>query len=728
MKLSFEKNKEMLAKEFENIQWIENSGLTTEEIEQAVNLIETQYKSKALIKAKSFECVANNAKIAVDKFDVFQDKVQYGGLVGRQAGGIMARQRNKWQNEILNTYLSEETDLIRKKAWHECGAYTGNSDFGHTSPNSQLLLKIGLPGLLQRVIDAEKRDGLSEKQKDFYLSCKIVITSMQTIAKRLATEIMPYNAENAKALNNIATKKPENVYEAMQLLVLYFFIHEYVCGARVRTLGRLDVLLYPFYKKDIEEGRFTKEEVKELLKFFLFKFWSAKVLYDLPFCLSGLDDNGDCVVNEMTYMIVSTYNELNIYNPKIHIRVSDKTPKDLLLAVLSYIRGGNSSFVFVNDYVTIKALQRVGISEKDAYNYVPIGCYEPAVWGAEIGCTGNGGISLGKIIEFVLNDGKDFRYGYQLGLPVDKIDSYEKFKEEIKKQIKYVTEKTVDYINAIESHYGEIYPDAILSCMYDESIKRGVDVYEGGAKYNNTSLSFYALATLVDSVCAVKKFVYDEKIVTLQQLAEIMLNDWEGHEELRLRALALDEKYGNGNEVADEVTKEFAEYCSSILLNKPNGRGGVYKPSCFSIDHYVHLGAKTMATPDGRKAGEPLSKNLGTSIGMDKNGMTALINSVTVFDHSLFPNGSVLDVILHPSVVREDNGLNAFYSLLKTYFAKGGFAMHGNVFDANTLKDAQKNPEKYKNLQVRVCGWNAYFISLSKTEQDAFIRQAENSK
>jgi formate C-acetyltransferase len=142
----------------------------------------------------------------------------------------------------------------------------------------------------------------------------------------------------------------------------------------------------------------------------------------------------------------------------------------------------------------------------------------------------------------------------------------------------------------------------------------------------------------------------------------------------------------------------------------------------------VHIGAKTLATADGRKKGEPLSKNLCASVGMDKKGITALINSVTAFDHSLFPTGSVLDVVLHPSTVSGENGLNAFYGILKTYFARGGFAMHGNVFDSKMLKEAQAHPENYKNLQVRVCGWNAYFVSLTKAEQDAFIKQAENNE
>ncbi len=179
--------------------------------------------------------------------------------------------------------------------------------------------------------------------------------------------------------------------------------------------------------------------------------------------------------------------------------------------------------------------------------------------------------------------------------------------------------------------------------------------------------------------------------------------------------------------VADAFAVEFADFCANLVNNKPNGRTGVFKAALFSIDHCFYIGKNTMATPDGRFYGDPLSKNLCATVGMDKKGITALINSVTKIDHAAFPTGSVLDIVVHTSAVSGDDGLDAFYGILMTYFKKGGFAMHGNVFDAETLKDAQSNPEKYGNLQVRVCGWNAYFVNLSKAEQDAFIKQAEGN-
>ena len=178
--------------------------------------------------------------------------------------------------------------------------------------------------------------------------------------------------------------------------------------------------------------------------------------------------------------------------------------------------------------------------------------------------------------------------------------------------------------------------------------------------------------------------------------------------------------------VADDIMQEILSYEAGLLNGRPNGRGGVFKASMISIDNYVPEGKKVMATPDGRKAGEPLSKNIAPTTGMDRNGITALINSVSEIDYSEYPNGTVLDLMMHPSAVAGDDGLEAMYAVLMTYFKKGGISLHGNVFDASLLRKAQEEPEKYANLQVRVCGWNAYFLDLTKEEQEDFIKKAEN--
>ncbi len=715
----FDKNDIELRSQFDNILWIEESGLCESELKAAVDKF-TQNREglpRATIKAKTFEFIVTQSRIAIDKKDIFQDK-----LLGID---LIAGQRWLWEKDVVEKNLKYLYEVVNVA--FECGAYRAASDFGHTSPNSKLLLDIGFIGLLDRINKYSDSDDLTQKQKEFYESCKIYIEAVLCFIKRLADAIGPYNKENSNALYNIANGKPSNIYEAMQLLIVYFFLHEYIGGTRVRTLGRLDVLLSPFYKNDIANGTFTKAEIKEMLKFFFNKFWAAKVPYDLPLCLGGIDENGNEVTNELTYLLVETYNELDIHSPKIHIRISDKTPEDFVKLVLKCIRGGNSSFVFVNDNTVVKSLMNVGIEENDAMNYVPIGCYEPAVWGKEIGSTGNGGVNLAKAVEFAVTGGIDLNSGKQISIKTGDIKTYDDFISAIKAHIKFMTESGMNYICEIEKYYGEIGPDPLLSAMYDRSVETGVDVFEGGARYNNTSYYFYFLASLVDSVCVVKKLVFEEKRITFSELCGILKNNWEGNEKLRLVAKNIPEKYGNNNAIADEITKDITDYCASLVNNKPNSRNGVFKAALFSIDHFVEYGSKTMATPDGRFAGEILSKNLCATVGQDKKGVTALINSATKINHIFFPNGTVLDIVLHPSAVNGDDGLDAFHTLLKTYMRKGGMALHGNVFNPEDLKKAQKEPEKYKNLQVRVCGWNAYFVNLSKTEQDCFIKQAEDN-
>ena len=716
---NFEKQRPLLTEEFTVFSPVtDDNALSADALQDRIFEIEQAVSSKALAKAKTFELILKHAYVSPDLHDIFQDKI-----LGYK---LMSSQRKRWEQTVKDTYLSEESAKIRR-AWKEYGAYHAIGDYGHVSPNTRLLLSVGFKGLIERVEAAAQQTGLSDHQKEFYESCLIALHAMTDAANRLADAIAPYNQENAAALRSIAQDAPKNSYEAMQLIIFYFFMHEYIGATRVRTLGRLDVLLNPFYQADLKSGTYTKSELKEMLKFFLHKFWIAKVPFDLPFCLGGIDENGEDVTNEMSYLIVEAYNEMDIHSPKIHIRVSPKTPKDFVLSVLSCIRGGNSSFVFVNDTVAVEALMRVGITEAEARDFVPIGCYEPAVWGVEMGCTGNGAINLPKAIELVLLGGKAAGTDEMIGVSTPMPKTYEEFLLAVKAQIAHMADEALRYVVAIEHHYGEINPDPLLSAQYEHSVSTGVDVYEGGAKYNNSSMYVYSIASLVDSICAVKRLVFEEKRFTLEQLRDILLADYEGYEKERRIALRLPEKYGNNHPLADSLTKEFAKLSADLITNRPNGRGGVFKAAIFTIDNCFYTGKRSMATPDGRKAGESFSKNLCATVGMDRNGITALINSVTQIDFASFPTGSVLDILLHPSSVMGEDGLLAFYGILQTYFQKGGFAMHGNIFDAETLKEAQKFPERYQNLQVRVCGWNAYFVNLSKEEQDAFIRQAENT-
>ncbi len=712
--------KSVLEKQYENIEWLQDSGLSSDELLKPTEEIYDRYKQDSVMiaRAKAFEYVLKNARISVAEDDIFYEKLDAGKIFSHLAWReIEAFRKNDIPNEHAELYCADRH-----------GAYTANHDFGHTSPNTARLFELGFGGLVERVrFERDKKETLTEKQKMFYFSCETSLCAITAYIKRLSEAVADKNRDAAKCLENISQNPPQNTYEALQLLIVYFYAHEYVFKARVRTLGRMDILLYPFFKKDIENGVFTKEQIKELYRYFFTKIWSMKVPYDLPMMIGGIDENGCEVTNELSYLIAQTYNELDIHSPKIHIRVSDKTPESFIKLILSCIRGGNSSFVFVNDAVAIKALKKCGIEEKDALNYVLIGCYEPAVWAVEMPCTGNGSINLAKAVELAMNNGCDMKTGEKIGVSCANAESFEDFYASVKEQIKYFAQKSCDYVIVNERNYPMMYADPILSAMYDKSACDGIDLYEeNSAKYNNSSMNITGIATLTDSLCAVKKIVFDEKRVGFKELCELMKNNWQGGEKLKLICSALPEKYGNGNDFADSVACNMARFVAQCINGRPNGRGGIFKAGLFSIDHCYKYGTQTAATPDGRACGDPVNKNLCATVGKDKNGITALVNSVSKLDLSDYPNGSVLDFVLCPSAVSGEDGLCAMHSILKTFFDRGGFAMHGNVFDSGVLHKAQVNPEQYSTLQVRVCGWNAYFVNLSKAEQEDFIKQAEN--
>ena len=275
---------------------------------------------------------------------------------------------------------------------------------------------------------------------------------------------------------------------------------------------------------------------------------------------------------------------------------------------------------------------------------------------------------------------------------------------------------------------GHVNPSTLYSGTIEHSLIKGVDAYQCGVKFNNSSIQINAFASAVDAIMAVKKFVYDEKIVSISDLKSALDNDWVGYEKLRAQILKSKYKYGNSEAETDSYAKAIADRVCARINNRLNARGGVYKTEMHSALHFVLQGKLTGATPDGRKAGQETSKNASPTPGMDIAGVTALINSTTKLNPSLHREGFCVDVMLHPSSVEGDEGLAVMRALLTTYMKNGGMSLQFNVFNEQTLIDAQEHPEKYQSLQVRVCGWNVLWNNLSKEEQDAYILRAKNIK
>lgn len=726
---TFEEDRPLLEKQFKEPCWNRESGLEPAALyERCLEIAEAEDgQPRIRTKAHLFRFILEHAQIEVNPRDWFADKINHAGCT--------ARIRTLWE-KALNEGPMRETlqEFEPSRASFAC---FGEMDFGHTSPDWTAIMELGLPGLLNRIRTARsEKETLTEEQRNFYDAAEIVYEASIHYVERLAAEAQRLSDENEKmryvsaSLAHLAEGAPGTLLEAMQLSFIWYTLQHDLDAVWLRSLGGLDRLFYRYYKSDIESGRYTEEQLRELIQYFLFRFYAKNVTANMPFYLGGRDRNGADTLNPLSYALVEEYRKLCIHDPKMHIRYHRNIAPDFLELVLSCIREGKNSFVFINDEVAEAALVKLGEDPEEANNYVPVGCYECAALGKEVPCSVNGRLNLAKVLEIAIHNGRDPFHSLDVAPPMraDQTgETFEGFLEYYKELIDFFIQGSMKVINGFERRYPELIPAPLFSGTMIDCVNSGRDAYAGGAKYNNSSINAFATATVVDSLVALKRIVYDEKRMTLAQFREVLSGNWNGQERLRLVVKNQYPKYGNNQPEADTLMTDLVAYVASRINGQPNGRGGVYRCGFFSIDWRMPFGKQTGATPDGRLAGEPLSKNMSAVTAQDKEGVTALIQSVTKIDYTAIPNGTVLDLSLHSSATRGQEGLAAMIALVKTYFAKGGLAMHINVLDPSVLKNAQANPEQYANLQVRLCGWNVHFVDLSKEEQDDFIRQSEHA-
>lgn len=721
----FENDKKEIESIYNERMWNPESGLSPTELHDGCHSIakECEGMPRIVAKTRMYKFVLENAQLDVREADFFPERLRHDYLISKI--------REEWIKSLRAGEMRDVLALHEKEQDGLC--YTGNIDLGHVAPDWQSLLDFGLVGLLKRARDAHSRKGLTKEQNTFYECVESVLEATITLVRRLADEMASHGTDRAalvsESLRNLTVRAPETMLEAMQLCMIFYNLQTHVEREPIRSVGGLDRLFYPYYKKDLESGRFTESQLRELLRYYFYKFYSMKVVANVPFYLGGRLLDGSSGVNELSYIIVEEYSSLNINDPKIHVRWYDEIPEDFVKLILTSIRDGKNSFVFINDNVVEKALVGIGEDAADARNYIVIGCYEPCAMGNEIPCTCAGRANMTKALLTVMNGGLDAYTGKYVGTVRTNPDDYKNFDEfyaAVKEQIASFLDGAMDLVCAYEEHYPSFSQAPLLSATYAPCIESGRDAYDRGAKYCNSSIVAFSVASTADALVAVKKLVYEEKALTLSEFAEILANNWEGHEALHRRVLRKMPKYGNGLSEPDTLAKEIVDFAASYVNGKANGRGGVFRLGLFSIDYRISFGERMGATPDGRVAGEMLSKNMGAVTAMDKEGVTALIKSVTEIDYTGVPDGTVLDVMLHRSATEGDEGIVAMHALLTTYMKKGGFAFQMNVLSPDVLRRAQAEPEKYATLQVRLCGWNVYFVELSKTEQDDLIRQCEN--
>ncbi|MBQ7975541.1 MAG: hypothetical protein IJ300_07630 [Clostridia bacterium] len=676
-------------------------------------------------KARLFEYVLDNTMIDVNEHDYFIGIYSWGRLISWHTVF-------KWRDKVRNSF-PEATETLAKL--NNSGATYGWLDFEHTVPDWDSLLELGFTGILNRARDSYEKlkasGTLTQKQEYFYRGIEIEYKAIIRFIDRLYNYALTKNFDKAPqivaCLKNLRDGAPQNSYDALQMIYIYFMLSESVDHYQVRSLGYgLDGSLYPFFKKDIENGIYTKEEIGEFIGYFLMQWYAIGNYWGQPFYLGGTNLDGTTKVNELSSFILEVYDELGLHNPKIQIKYSKSTPKDFIIQALEMIRHGVSSIVFCNEDVAVKALMSKGATYEEALDHFISGCYE---YGVKAKCIGmdTAYINTLKPVSLVLDNGFDVVSGEQVGLKTgnpEEFTSFKEFYDAYIKQLKYCLNTHIDAAYYHESRIAEINPSLMFSATIPDCVNSLTDALDCGIQ-NDCCVTVNGLGTAVDALMAIYELVFEKKITTIKELKAALANNWNGYMELRAKALNATHKYGVNDAVADNYALAIEMAISELARSKVNAHGGRWGVEMHSARAFIIHGEKTAATPDGRKYGEETSKNASPTPGADTKGITGLINSATTLNTTIADVGFCLDAMLHPSAVQGDDGMDALYAVLDTYMKKGGASIHFNIFNPDMLREAQKNPEKYKTLQVRVCGWNILWNDMPKKEQDAYILRAE---
>ncbi len=738
MNLSFEKDLPDLNR-FKYPRYEENSGLTDfDEIQSRLEEMRVAMKGedrgKTIVAMTKF--IFEKAAIEVRECDPFGVNIA-GWEPGceRYPWRIMQKVILGWEQEIYETEGGKRIGELRT-ALRRSGSGWAYPDNCHSKPNWDDIFALGISGLLGRAKKYRDewiaRGEYTEEKKNFYESVIDIYEAFVRLICRFAdyadkkSEKSPKMADLSDALRSIAKQPPQNLYEVMLLTFVYSLVQEYVMGIQTRTLGHIDTLWRPYYERAIADGSMTRDEVKELIKYFFMQYEMEANRNNQPIALGGTDGEGNDLTNELSYLMLEAYGELSIISPKVQIAVAESTPDDFIKKCCDLIRNGRSSIVFVNEEMGRAGQKFFDPDPEDTKMLSLSGCYNFSL--KENVQPESVGINFAKGVELALNEGKDPGTGIEIGKKtpeISELDTFEKFYDAYMEQNLNLIDTAIEISDFYDRNFLKISPAPMLSGNFDFSVRDGKDVYFNGSKYHNTVITVSCIASAVDSLYAVKKYVYEQKRLTLSELRDILAVNWEGYEELRAEIARDSEKYGNNIEKVDVFAAEIMKKTAEHVYSKRTPLGKRYAMDAEGIDHGIKYGKKCGAYPDGRLAGDQFSKNLMPVFGCDRRGILAYLNSVTKIDAEDYPNGAPIDFILHPSAVEGNDGLDVMLSLVRTIFEKGGSAAQCGIYSAELLRDAQEHPELHRGLQVRLCGWSQYFDKLTRDEQEMLIRQAE---
>jgi len=640
---------------------------------------------------------------------------------------------------------------------------------GHLTPGFQTILKRGYADIRKQAqdwLDAHEGNvqGNDMGKFIFYTAATVACDGAITLTKRYAdlcrekasTAATPERKaeleQMAESLDYIALYPARTFREACQQVMLYNVFLRVDNGPGVTSMGRFDQYTWPYLKKDLEAGTITMDEAQELVDAFFLKIntfhgggfgkmaQTAGIGHQGQHTTVGgvIPETGEDASNPVSYMVLEAMARLELHEPTVSLRVNSNTPKELWdCAMATSIRVGGLPLL-QNDEVIVPSLQReLGFSLEDARNFAVIGCQEitgsgndyPAPNGSAMG---HSSIYWAIVLLMAINNGVNPMNGASVP---ERLKSGYLYDMKSMAEVKAAFEKIADWMmtwsatlnNYTEHEFPRLFPYPNLSISTEGCMEKGKDVSEGGAKYNSYGGTATGLATTADSLTALKYMVFDKKLVSAEVFLDAILKNWEGYEPLRQRVLNEVPHFGNGDPYADEEMKYVIDLYYGITRKFSNERCRVYKCGTFGASDHVVQGEITWATPDGRKTGTPIADGSSPAQGRDTNGPTSVFNSSTAFEHGHFMDGMALNLKIHPSSMKSNDGVTKLENATKTYFEDGGMEVQYNVVDAETLRKAQKNPGEYHNLVVRIAGFSAYFVDMTPGMQEDIISRAEHT-
>jgi len=665
-----------------------------------------------------------------------------------------------WENRSMRQVIFNNMD----QKWHDCYSAGIFTEFmeqrapGHTVGGSNIYKF----GMLDLISQADNRAKTIDYENDpSALTKKEQLRAMRTCAEALISFAERYakkaetlaeselSMQRKEELLNIASvcrhvpaNSPRNFREALQH---YWFIHLGVI-TELNTWdsfcpGRLDQHLNPFYKAGLQDGSLDKERARELLECFWIKFNNQpappKVGVTLKesgtytdFCninLGGLEADGKDGVNEITYLLLEVIDEMRLLQPSTNIQVSKKSPDLFIKEAGKVIREGWGQPSVFNADAVVQELLAQGKTLSDARQGGTSGCVETGAFGKESYIL-TGYFNLTKVLEVTLNRGVDPVSGKQLGPDTGdprSFKSYNDLIEAYKQQLKYFIEIKIAGNQVIEKLYAENMPAPFLSLIIDDCLANARDYNAGGARYNSNYIQGVGIGSLTDSFTALKKYVFEDKRFSMNDILETLAANYSNHESIRHFLLRSNHRYGNDDDYADSVMQQLFSIFHDLVDGRKSVRGATYHINMLPTTCHVYFGSVIGATPDGRLAGMPLSEGISPVQGADVKGPTAVIKSASKMDH-LKTGGTLLNMKFSPGVLSGQKGLLNLVHLVRAYFRMDGHHIQFNVVNAQTLREARLKPELHRNLIVRVAGYSDYFNNLSEQLQDEIIARTEH--